>query len=134
LIAVDTSAIIAIVLGEPERASFREIIRRSGRALVSTVSVLEARIVVHSRRGHRGVSLFDDLMQLPMFELIAPGKTEIAAAYAAFIAFGKGRGHPANLNFGDLFAYALAKTRDMPLLFKGMDFIHTDIQSAAALP
>jgi ribonuclease VapC len=134
LIAVDTSAIVAIVLGEPERASLRDIIRRSGRALVSTVSLLEARIVIHSRRGQRGVELFDELIQLPMFELVAPGQTEITAAYAAFIAYGKGSGHPAGLNFGDLFAYALAKTRNLPLLFKGTDFTHTDAQSAAALP
>ena len=56
----------------------------------------------------------------------------MAAAYSAFVAYGRGRGHPANLNFGDLFSYALAKVRGLPLLFKGDDFSLTDIQSAAA--
>ena len=73
------------------------------------------------------VVLLDDLLRLPMFELVPPGADEAASAYAAFIAYGKGSGHPAQLNFGDLFAYALAKARGLPLLFKGDDFSHTDI-------
>jgi len=130
VIVVDTSALVAIVLGESERAIFRGVIQRESKALVSSVSHVEARIVLHSRRGQRGVVLFDGLLRLPMFEIVPPGEPELEAAYAAFVAFGKGSGHPANLNFGDLFAYALAKVRGVPLLFKGNDFNHTDIQSA----
>ncbi len=102
------------------------------KALISTVSMLEARMVVHGRRGQRAVVLVDDLLRLPVFELVAPGEAEMAAAYSAFVAFGKGSGHPAALNFGDLFSYALAKVRGLPLLYKGSDFIQTDIVSAVA--
>lgn len=132
MIVVDTSAVVAIVLGEPERQTFRDIIRRSDAALISTVSAVEARIVVHSRRGQRGAVLFDGLLALPVFEAVPPGAAEMDAAYAAFAAYGKGSGHPARLNFGDPFSYALAKVRGVPLLFKGDDFSQTDIQSAAA--
>jgi len=95
--------------------------------LISTVSVLEARMVVHGRRGQRAVVLVDDLLRLPVFEMVAPGVAESDAAYAAFVAFGKGSGHPAGLNFGDVFSYALAKVRGLPLLFKGEDFSQTDL-------
>lgn len=127
LIVVDTSAIVAIVLDEPERAAFLQIIQSAEKALVSTVSGLEARMVVHGRRGQRGVILLDDVMRLPVFEFVAPGIAEMDAAYAAFVAFGKGSGHGAALNFGNVFSYALAKTRNLPLLFKGDDFARTDV-------
>ena len=130
MIVADTSAIIAIVFAEPEREAFIDVIRRAQRVLVSTVSVVEARMVVHGRRGERAVVLVDDLLRLPMFELSPPGIAEMDAAYAAFVAFGKGSGHPAALNFGDVFGYALAKVRGLPLLYKGADFSETDIASA----
>ena len=132
MIAVDTSAIVAIVFDEPERPAFRQVIERADTALISTVSVVEARLVVYGRRGQRGVVIADDVLRLPVFEIVPPGRDEMDAAYAAFVAYGKGSGHPANLNFGDLFSYALAKVRGVPLLFKGDDFARTDIQSAAA--
>jgi ribonuclease VapC len=132
MIAVDTSAIVAIVLDEPERRAFRQIIQHAGTALISTASVLEARLVIHGRRGQRGIVLAEGLFRLPVFEIVPPGLSEMDAAYEAFVAYGRGSGHPANLNFGDLFSYALAKVRSLPLLFKGDDFARTDIQSAAA--
>lgn len=89
-------------------------------------------MVVHSRCGERAtVVLLDDLLRLPMFEIVPPGPAEMNAAYAAFVAFGKGSGHPAVLNFGDVFSYALAKVRGLPLLYKGTDFSETDIVSAS---
>ena len=91
------------------------------------MSVLEARMVVHGRRGQRAVVLVDDLLRLPVFEMVAPGVAETDAAYAAFVAFGKGSGHPAGLNFGAVFSYALAKLRGLPLLYKGDDFAQTDV-------
>ena len=130
MIVVDTSAIVAIAFGEAERDAFSRAIQQAGKALMSTVSVVEARMVVHGRRGQRAVVLVDDLIRLPLFELVAPGPAEMDAAYAAFVAFGKGSGHPASLNFGDVFSYALAKVRGLPLLFKGDDFSQTDIASA----
>jgi len=131
MIAVDTSALIAIIFAEPERPAFLQAIQQCAKALISTVSVVETRMVIYGRRGHRGVVLADDLLALPIFELVAPGKPEMDAATAAFVAYGKGSGHPAALNFGDVFSYALAKVRGLPLLYKGDDFARTDIESAA---
>ena len=132
MIVVDTSAIVALAFGEPERDVFARAIQRADKALISTVSVVEARMVVHGRRGQRAVMLTDDLLRLPVFEMIAPGVAEMDAAYAAFVVFGKGSGHPAGLNFGDVFSYALAKVRGLPLLYNGEDFARTDVASALA--
>jgi ribonuclease VapC len=134
MIAIDTSAIVAIIFNEPERPLFRQIIRHAGGVLISSVSVLEARLVTSGRRGQRGVALANSLLRLPVFGIVPPGAAELEAAYTAFVTYGKGSGHPANLNFGDPFSYALAKVRGIPLLFKGDDFSHTDLRSAAAPP
>ncbi len=130
MIAVDTSALVAIAFAEPEREAYLQAIRIADKALISTVSMVEARMVIHGRRGQSAVILMDDLLRLPMFELVAPSAPEADAAYAAFVAYGKGSGHPAALNFGDVFSYALAKVRGLPLLYKGDDFAQTDIASA----
>ena len=133
MIVVDTSAIVAIAFAEPERETFVQVLQRADRVLISSVSVVEARMVVHGRRGQRAVVLVDDLLRLPMFDVVAPGPAEAEAAYAAFVAFGKGSGHAAGLNFADVFSYALAKVRSLPLLYKGVDFSETDIASALTL-
>ena len=130
MIVADTSAIVAIAFAEPEREAFVAALERAERTLVSSVTAVEARMVVHARRGQRAVVLIDDLLRLPFFEIVPPGAAEMDAAYAAFVAYGKGNGHPAALNFGDVFSYALAKTRGLPLLYKGRDFAETDIASA----
>ncbi len=132
MIAVDTSAIVAIALDEPERATFRQAIMQARKALISTASVIEVKMVLYSRRGPRAVVLVEDMLRLPIFEITAPGPADMDAAFSAFVAFGKGSGHPAALNFGDLFSYALAKVRNLPLLFKGNDFSETDIRPAVA--
>jgi ribonuclease VapC len=130
MIAVDTSALVAIIFDEPERDNFVKLIVDSNTVLVSSVSVVEARMVVHARRGPQAVIVLDDFLALPCFKLTAPCKAQIDAASAAFVMFGKGSGHPAGLNFGDVFSYALAKTQAIPLLFKGDDFAQTDLVSA----
>ena len=130
MIVADTSAIVAIAFAEPEREAFVRVLESTNQVLVSSVSVVESRMVVHGRRGQRAVVLLDDLLRLPKFEVVPPGLAETDAAYAAFVAFGKGSGHPAGLNFGDVFSYALAKVRGLPLLYKGSDFSETDIASA----
>lgn len=130
MIVVDTSALAAILFAEPERTDFVNQITNANLALISTVSVIEARMVTYGRRGPRAVMLLDELLRLPNFEIVPPGVAELDAAYAAFLAYGKGSGHPAGLNFGDLFSYALAKVRGLPLLFKGRDFSATDISPA----
>lgn len=134
MIVVDTSAIVAIAFAEAEREAFAQVVQQAGKALISTVSVVEARMVVHGRRGQRAVVLVNDLLRLPMFEVVPPGPAEMDAAYAAFVAFGKGSGHAAGLNFGDVFSYALAKVRGLPLLFKGNDFLLTDVACAWRAP
>ena len=130
MIAIDTSALVAIIFEEPERAAFLAELDKTDVALISTVSVLETRMVVYGRRGHRAVVHLDALLLLPIFQQVAPSAAETDVAYAAFVAFGKGSGHPAALNFGDVFSYALAKVRGLPLLYKGSDFAHTDIVAA----
>ena len=130
MIVVDTSAVVAIAFGEPERGAFVERIRSVGRALVAAPTLVEARIVVHARRGERGVVLLDGWLTATPFEIVEIGVAEAGAAHAAFVAYGRGSGHPAGLNYGDLFAYALAKTRGLPLLYKGEDFALTDVEPA----
>lgn len=133
MIVVNPSALVAIVFHEPERETLLAAIQRDGSARIDTVSIVEARMVVHGRRGQRAVVLLDDLLRLPYFEPVAPAQPEADAAYAAFVAFGKGSGHPAQLDFGDVFSYAIAKTRKLPLLYKGEDFAQTDIATVSAL-
>ena len=127
MIVIDTSAIVALIFNEPERDAIARAIQQADKVLISAVSLLEARMVVHGRRGQGAVMLLDDLLRLPVFEVVAPGLVESDAAYAAFVVFGKGSGHPAALNFGDVFSYALAKVRGLPLLYKGNDFAQTDL-------
>lgn len=130
MIAVDTSALVAVCLDEPEREHFLTVIRDAPLALVSTVSVIETKMVLFGRKGVRAVVMAESLFHLSRFEITAPSLADMDAAYAAFLAYGKGSGHPAALNFGDLFAYALAKVRDLPLLYKGNDFAETDLRPA----
>ena len=134
MIAVDSSALLAIIFDEPERNAFRGVLNLATKALISPVSIIESKIVAHGRRGQKAVILLDSFLNLPIFEIAPPGKAEIEAAYGAFVTFGKGSGHPAGLNFGDVFSYALAKVRNLPLLYKGSDFRHTDLRSALAGP
>lgn len=130
MIAVDTSALIAIIKNEPERASFIQVLKRADRVLVSSETVIEARLVAHRRGGDRLVEELDVLFVAIGVEVKPIENAELDIAHAAFVQYGKGNGHPAQLNFGDLFAYALAKTHGVPLLFKGEDFAATDIVAA----
>jgi ribonuclease VapC len=130
MIAVDTSALLGIAQQEPEREEFLASIRGSVKALVSAVTVLETKMVVFGRRGLRAIVMLYDLLALRKFELTPPSEADMKAAYAAFLACGKGRGHRAALNFADVFSYALAKVRNLPLLYKGNDFAETDLRSS----
>lgn len=129
IIVVDTSAIIAVAFGEQEAGFVIDMLEKADRALISTVSVVEARMVVHGRKGERAVVVLNNFLSAPVFDIVPPGVSEMNVASDAFVLFGKGSGHPANLNFGDLFSYALAKTKGIPLLFKGKDFAQTDIEA-----
>lgn len=127
---LDTSAILAVLFDEPERATFATLIEADPRRLVSAATRVEASIVVESRKGERGRSQLDQFMTLIAAETIPVSADHAEIACTAFRRFGKGR-HPAGLNLGDVFAYALARATGEPLLFKGDDFSRTDIASAA---
>lgn len=129
MIVADTSALLAIHFNDPECPTFAQRIKDADKVLVSLVSLTEARVVIYVREGHAGVVALDNYLAHPRFELVAPDRELADAAYTGFVAYGKGN-HPARLNFGDLFAYALAKTRNLPLLFKGSDFSQTDVRAA----
>lgn len=127
---VDTSALVAIVQNEPERAVFHERLASLPRApLLSAVSWVEAHMVVLSRMGDPGVVALRELMETVNLRTTPVLPELAAAAFDAFRRFGKGR-HPAGLNFGDCFAYALAMVMGEPLLFKGDDFSKTDVPPA----
>jgi ribonuclease VapC len=130
MIAVDTSALLAIAFNEQERDAFTATIVDAEAALVSAVSVVEARMVTYSRKGENGLQILDGILALPNFEIVSPAAEELEIAHRAFVTYGKGNGHSAGLNFGDLFSYALAKARGVPLLYKGSDFARTDVAAA----
>lgn len=125
---VDSSAIVAILRAEPEADVFLAAIGDARQCRVSAATFVEAAIVLTSGSG-RYREDFDELLA-DAGKLIEP-VTEAQAwlAREAYRDYGKGSGHPARLNFGDCFSYALAKDRDEPLLYKVNDFIHTDIRS-----
>lgn len=125
---IDTSAILAILNNEPETHHFNELIVSSLVRLISAATYLETAIVVEARFGPQGVhnmKLFFSVAGLRIVPFDAD-QTKIAAK--AYSKYGKGR-HIAGLNFGDCFAYALSQFKREPLLFKGDDFVHTDVKS-----
>ncbi|MCW5774753.1 MAG: type II toxin-antitoxin system VapC family toxin [Rhodospirillaceae bacterium] len=126
---IDSSALLAIAFGEPERRSFHERIAADPIRLISAISRVETIIVLLQRHGERGVLEMDLLLARATVETVAVDVEQTRAAIDAFRRFGRGR-HPAGLNFGDCFAYALAATTGEPLLFKGDDFARTDIAAA----
>ncbi len=123
---IDTSSLVCIILGEPAAELYIGALASQPGNSISAVNWLEAMMVVNSRRGKEGTHELQALLNLARAE-IAPVDARMAPlAFAAWLRFGKGR-HPAALNFGDCFSYALAKLRDEPLLFKGDDFSKTDL-------
>ena len=131
---VDTSAIVAIALNEPEAAQLEERIADDPVRLISAATVLEATIVLETRLGEAGGREFDLWLHKVGAEVVAVDAEQMDAARRAWRRFGKGR-HPAALNFGDCFSYALALTRGEPLLFNGEDFARTDsIDASKAQP
>lgn len=125
---VDSSAIVAILLREPEAQAFAECIARHRGSVMSAANYVEVAIVARSR-GRIGRELVDATLDKVQVEIV-PVSTALAREAAdAFAAYGRGR-HPARLNYGDCFAYALAKTRNEPLLYKGNDFSRTNLVPA----
>jgi ribonuclease VapC len=126
---VDTSALLAILLDEPERDAFIAAIRNASTGLISVASVVEASIVLTKRFGESQDDRVDALIARLPLQVWPIDSDQMRWARYAVETYGRGR-HPAGLNFGDCFAYALAKTKSEPLLFKGGDLSHTDVAAA----
>lgn len=123
---IDTSAVLAIFLAEPERKHFLDLIIQSSKRMISAASVLESGMVLESKRGESAGREFDLFLVRANLEVVSVDAEQIEIARSAWRSFGKGR-HPAGLNFGDCFTYALAKESGEPVLAKGRDFVLTDI-------
>lgn len=130
MIVVDTSALIAISVGEPDAAVYERRIAEHPRCLISAISAYEAATILRVRQGAEAEERFWALLAEFDLEIIAFDDIQIRAAVDAYARFGKGIHAQARLNLCDCAAYALAKTRGAPLLFKGDDFSHTDLVSA----
>jgi ribonuclease VapC len=129
MIVVDSSALIAILLNEPEKQAFEDIIATSERNLISAVNVHETACVLRARHGPQAVTHLLRLLTEADVEIIAFDKAQMSVAMSAFDRYGKGVNAKARLNLCDCAAYALSKTVKAPLLFKGDDFPQTDIAS-----
>jgi ribonuclease VapC len=123
---LDTSAILAILQDEPQRRKFNEAIEAAETRSLSTASFVECSIILESRYGADGVRDLDLFIAKAQVSLVPVDEEQADLARRAFRKYGKGR-HPADLNFGDCFSYALSHALDEPLLFKGNDFAQTDV-------
>ena len=126
---VDSSAVLAILFGEADARRHAAAIMGAHPCRISVANVLEASMVVESRGGASAAHDLDALLERAGIELVPVTVEHLEAARRAWRRYGKGN-HPAALNFGDCFAYALARTTGEPLLFKGEDFSQTDIDPA----
>ncbi len=126
----DTSALVAILVGEPERDSFTAAILGARPARMSAASYVETAVVVDTYGDPVLSRRVDELIEVLGVEIVDVTAEQARIARAAYRDFGRGSGHPARLNFGDCFSYALAHVEAAPLLFKGDDFNHTDLRSA----
>ncbi len=123
---VDASAFIAILKNEPDQMAFVQAMHEADQVIASTTTLLEASIVAEGPGRRR----LDELFEGFLTRFVAFDEEQARIARDAYLAYGKGSGSRAKLNFGDCMSYALAKVRDEPLLFKGDDFGHTDITPA----
>lgn len=127
-LVVDTSAVVAIIALETEAKVFTDTMASATRRIMSSVNVLEARLVLSFAKG-MPLETLPDFMARERIDIITFDEALAGLAFEAYRRFGKGR-HPAKLNMGDCAAYALAKSRGWPLLFKGDDFTQTDVERA----
>jgi len=130
---IDSSAIIVVLLNEANAAQIAEAIDSGSQRLLSAASLLEASIVIESRKGEAAGRELDLLIYRAAIEVVAVDQDQVEIARIAWRRYGKGR-HPAGLNYGDCFSYALARSRGLPLLFQGEDFSRTDIDAIPLLP
>lgn len=128
---IDTSAVVAIVQGEPEGARFYELMAEAAQCRMSAGSSVELAAVAFRRFGPEFDTVSRALLAKLAVEIVSVSVEQAEIGRAAYRRYGRGSGHRACLNFGDCFAYALAKATGEPLLFKGDDFVHTDVAAAA---
>lgn len=126
MIAIDTSVILAMALSEPEADQFQRLVRRDA-VIIGWPTLLELRMVLTGKGFANAAAIVDQLAELPNVTAVAFDQLHYRAAERAFERFGKGR-HPAGLNMGDCFSYAVAAVNKAPLLFKGQDFGQTDLK------
>ena len=131
---LDSSAIIAILRSEPDSALYSEAIGSASLCSISAASYVEVAVVIDGKRNPVSSRDLDQLMKAAGIRIEPVTETQAKLAREAYRDFGKGSGHKAQLNFGDCFAYALAKDKGEPLLFKGDDFRHTDVRVASEEP
>lgn len=131
---IDTSAIFAAIAGEADSSVYRDAITSAPLRLISAATLLETQIVLVARSGSHSIPILHDLIGRAGIAVVPFDEPMAEAAFDAFRRYGKGQGHKAQLNIIDCMAYALAKTRDLPLLFKGNDFAATDIRPALQSP
>jgi len=129
LIALDSSALVAIALQEPEARAFAELIAISDR-VVGRPTILETHLVLRDRAGQPGLEVLERILAKDTVTAVDFDEDHLRLARQAGDRYGRGRGHPARLNFGDCMAYAVAKAQNVPLVFKGEDFTHTDVAPA----
>lgn len=129
---LDTSALIAILTAEPEANTFAAVIATAATRLLSAASLLETAIIIEARYGPAGGQKLDELIRVAQVQVEPVTVEQVTSARLAYRVYGKGC-HPAGLNYGDCFAYALAKISGEPLLFKGNDFGQTDIETVLLL-
>jgi ribonuclease VapC len=127
---IDTSAVMAILRAEPDAATYATAIEQATVRRLSAANFVEAAAVIDGSRDPVASRKLDDLLAEAEISIAPVTEAQAHLARAAYRDFGRGSGHPARLNFGDCFAYALAKESGEPLLFKGDDFAHTDIAGA----
>jgi ribonuclease VapC len=125
---IDSSALVAILFGEPEAGGFVDAIAGAEPRLMSAANLLEAAIVVDNQLGPAAGRQLDRFVEQARIEIAPVTERQVRTAQQAYLDYGRGN-HPAKLNFGDCFAYALAKATREPLLFKGDDFEQTDIKA-----
>jgi len=123
---VDSSALLAILLNEPDADAIRTAFDHDDVRLLSAATLLETSMVIESRKGEGGSRDLDLLIGKSKIEVVPVDEDQVNEARRAWRRFGRGR-HPAGLNYGDLFSYALSRTTGQPLLFKGHDFSRTDV-------
>jgi ribonuclease VapC len=133
LIVVDSSAVVAVLLTEPDAGELRRVLDAEIDKHISVATVLECCLVLHGKVGagpKKAEVWMDRFLADGQLVLEPVTEDQLTIARKAYLTYGKGMGHPAQLNFGDCFSYALAKSLDVPLLYKGNDFAKTDIKSA----